>query len=1005
MTPNLTLSLLRRELAGSPSRSLRALPTRFVERIDSDGVRERLARVGIGSLLLQLEGILQQSPTSQLHRAQLVDVRVLVSDCYSRLCETSNKRELFIACQGDVLIVRLLLRLAASIAEDGALRNLAVPALNECIQILAELAITDLQQAEAFASQHHLLATLFVLMGDRQVVDSALTLAQELLSVGPDVFPLSTVPHLPELISKLSPRGLSLMGRALAVLLAKSAEQTMDGVPAPECVPPDLCASCANNAALLAMPKLLERIVALLRLKSPPPGLWGHMLAQLHSAPGLMSGWPEETEVGWERLSETSVPQMVVMLSPQHVLQPLRELIAGADDATLEVAASEATATMLATDGPTPAPGQTPAQGATPHVVAGILPGSLQLPSLQTALWSTLQADLLYVLWALMGGKTKQEAQRQLVGLGLLPVIRSMLERLDWKTPAAHQHGQHGAGCSCSPQSCLQMQLLRTLQAICEKESESVSYHRLLLLTEREAPTLSAMSLHSSEPRHAQQKAATDDPCESTAVEGSRSHAEPSAFGAEDGDSLGIAPVAAADIDGHEDSKVGTTSTATMVAGGESYAAGPSSDAPSNPASAALTHIANSMTTPACAPEGSVLRQVLTLLLEQPPNSVYILGLASCVHKWVQASTPAEQMLVAAHPGLVTFVLDQLLSPDPPAEPTLQVFFDLLAELIKFNLPLLKRLQDELAGVAKSDTGDVGDLDASPSERPSRAHLFVSRLLEYPVDASIFMQCVALTLSPESSPLRGKVVLASLGLAPPHPICAAAAGMPPPPAGSPPRLGPLANAFEGCIARMVHERRVTITRSLISAVQVAQVSVETMCVINAAIIFFLLADLEGRRLELLDAVSGFSTASEEAPPWPSAPSTLSRGGAPLSAVARTALVNFDKLLAFWNEVYHSHSCERKFLEFSSGVPFPRWQALVAALKRDLKEKLETPASRETGSPQEVEMSSILEMPGPFTTAALQQRSTGWHSATECADGCACGGVTVGFGFSQVGDCA
>ena len=125
----------------------------------------------------------------------------------------------------------------------------------------------------------------------------------------------------------------------------------------------------------------------------------------------------------------------------------------------------------------------------------------------------------------------------------------------------------------------------------------------------------------------------------------------------------------------------------------------------------------------------------------------------------------------------------------------------------------------------------------------------------------------------------------------------------------------------------------------------------------------------------------------------------------LSAVARTALVNFDKLLAFWNEVYHSHSCERKFLEFSSGVPFPRWQALVAALKRDLKEKLETPASRETGSPQEVEMSSILEMPGPFTTAALQQRSTGWHSATECADGCACGGVTVGFGFSQVGDCA
>jgi hypothetical protein len=59
------------------------------------------------------------------------------------------------------------------------------------------------------------------------------------------------VAALPSLLEQLSPSGLSLVGRALAVLLAKAAEQSMDGVPAPECVPPDLCASCANNQLLL----------------------------------------------------------------------------------------------------------------------------------------------------------------------------------------------------------------------------------------------------------------------------------------------------------------------------------------------------------------------------------------------------------------------------------------------------------------------------------------------------------------------------------------------------------------------------------------------------------------------------------------------------------------------------------------------------------------------------------------------------------------------------------
>ena len=275
---------------------------------------------------------------------------------------------------------------------------------------------------------------------------------------------------LPALLESFSPRGLSLVGRALAVLLAKAAEDTggEGGLPPLECVPPDLCASCANNAALLEVPNLLPRIVSLLRLKLPPPGLWGHMLSQL-PLPNLHPHLPSRASLAaddeWDGMEEAPpAPHVVVLLSPEQVPQGLRELIA-ANPAVLF-------------------PGLNLPPAMQNHADLG---GShLHLSSLQTALWSTLQADLLYVLWALMGAKTKGEAQRRLLGLGLYDVLQGMFDRLDWRQPPPMPHPLHGhaPGCTCSlhPQSCLQMQLLRTLQVLlCEKDADQPNYHRLML--------------------------------------------------------------------------------------------------------------------------------------------------------------------------------------------------------------------------------------------------------------------------------------------------------------------------------------------------------------------------------------------------------------------------------------------------------------------------------------------------------------------------------------------
>lgn len=461
MASSLFFSLRRAETSGRAARSLIELPRSICERLD--GARQARLREGekdsrMSVRLIELQHLIQRqrrrssSPSPNAMRELVAEIGVAALDA---------QRTSFLACRGDVLLLHLLHLVGQHAAEERF-----QPLINEIVQIVvrpprcepsrtartahlhrlrppssplrastpwarkrvgslalehacacaflpfpdaivvaapvvaqAELAISDGDLAEAFATDQALLSLLFRLMAHKQLVDAALTLAQELLAIGPDVFPLAAVPQLPELLTSLTPRGLSLVGRALAVLLAKAAEDSADGLPAPECTPPHLCASCANNTLLLNVPNLLARVVALLRLRSPPPGLWGHMLTQLPNTPlpntgphGLGAHWDEgEGDAAWERLGEAppAPANVVVLLSPDQVPPALRDLIA-ANPAVLF-----------------------PGLNLPPALQHGEGGSHLHLHALQAALWSTLQADLLYLLWALMGSKTKVQAQRQ----------------------------------------------------------------------------------------------------------------------------------------------------------------------------------------------------------------------------------------------------------------------------------------------------------------------------------------------------------------------------------------------------------------------------------------------------------------------------------------------------------------------------------------------------------------------------------------------------------------
>merc|ERR1719152_143401 len=100
---------------------------------------------------------------------------------------------------------------------------------------------------------------------------------------------------------------------------------------------------------------------------------------------------------------------------------------------------------------------------------------------------------------------------------------------------------------------------------------------------------------------------------------------------------------------------------------------------------------------------------------------------------------------------------------------------------------------------------------------------------------------------------------------------------------------------------------------------------DNMCVINAAVVCFLMArsnTADGDHLStLLHEVLDLHVKTT-----PCSPTTT-----PASKKA-TLASSFLKLLTFWEEFYNGHPGDRKVLEFSSGLDFEQWKNVVLSLR-------------------------------------------------------------------------
>ena len=357
--------------------------------------------------------------------------------------DAGSLRNAFIDLDGPALLQRAfaipLDRSHRSGDGESSLAKEVEDALCLSLNLLSDVCTADPRRTEGLSRSRGFMRNLFNFMRHPELVECSLGL---LLAAGDELFPLSSVDNLPGLVNSLTPKGLALFCRALAGIFSKGDDQaSFDGLPPPECVPPNLCTVCVNRAILLDVNVLIPRIIRLLDVRT---------------APAWLCPTEEPVVDTWEELNlGTARPDRPVLVTREQLPPGLERT-------------------------PISLPAHLHNHGGEMFVV--------RLSEFSSLAWKTLKADLLFVIWELMGGKTRLQTQQVLVEQDFVGVLGRMFAALSWATPTNAEGNPETAEPDgvCGPQSCLQIAILRALQAFCEKDGKDFHHHRLLLsATER----------------------------------------------------------------------------------------------------------------------------------------------------------------------------------------------------------------------------------------------------------------------------------------------------------------------------------------------------------------------------------------------------------------------------------------------------------------------------------------------------------------------------------------
>uniref|UniRef100_A0A7S2WD35 Uncharacterized protein n=2 Tax=Rhizochromulina marina TaxID=1034831 RepID=A0A7S2WD35_9STRA len=889
----------------------------------------------------------------------------------------------------------------------------SINTMNRVLSTLTELALADPDEASCLSQQPFLLPQLFVLMQHPAVLDGAVSLAQELLAAGPDFFALDNVMHLGLVVESLPPRALALFCRTVAALFSKPEPPSTSNLPPPECVPPNLCAACTNRAALLTIAGFLPKVLVLLDSPVPPRGLWPTRPAEI-----IAGGLPAAVSA-----SGTS----------------------GADvDSWDEF--------VQRSDGSTP-PGRDtmivlPADQVPPSLSAAPIGNGelviLRLSAFERELWTTLQADLLFVLATLLGNKARDQTQDRLIQHGFVEMMHNMFDRLDWRwTTPRHRNHHHRSGqdtavqalahlaaafgmgeppmegdgrgdededggdaggeapdgdrprvdVACSSDSCLQISLLRTLGAFCEKSNRGSTNHLLLLDEDTRVPLVHRRREEASRCRAI--AAAAD----GGGGGGGAASAEETGKGASAAEGMG-------DEDGGGGGGKEEDNTAWMASYTLPGGMSPESSLGSQPWRHRCIRRRQPQgpeaSTPAGTSGGGLLARMVQGIMSQPLSSPYFFEFAGALHKWTQGAAPEEQEALFRHQGFVRWLLQKLLAtplrhgaapeggagqsgaaPEEegsrehfgqsnPAD-IQQVLFDLLGEMVKFNEPAV-----ELLSLLMSN--------ASPSAEAA-ARRFFGLIENNMVNASVFIQSMELTLGATPKLLRRKLrrstvegpvgdegavqyatpdreaAIRGAALSPTLPalsikalkqlakdlgvwdatltekseIEAAILGTyttlcrhRPGEEGPRTLTGPYLCSF---IATWEGQRHRTALQ-LLKTLKPGGAQCTDLCAINATIILLTEAFSADSMPALVDGIMSCIRPGWD-PAVPEAAADTPAASVDLTIAPEDLAKGLKNAMDWWQRYYQHQQYEKKFMEYQTGVPFSKWVASVERIRAEV----------------------------------------------------------------------
>eukprot|EP00854_Cymbomonas_tetramitiformis_P006645 gene6645-7956_t len=256
-----------------------------------------------------------------------------------------------------------------------------------------------------------------------------------------------------------------------------------------------------------------------------------------------------------------------------------------------------------------------------------------------------------------------------------------------------------------------------------------------------------------------------------------------------------------------------------------------------------------------------LMTKILGVLMREPADSMFRFWLASCVEAFLRGSHQPDQAFVAAS-GFMHHLLDEILRGGFKCSVSLQIHFDLLGELLKFNRKMFTAFDHLLEG--------------------SKFDRLIEVTVTHLVDSNVFLRSAMLSLQRFAS-AHASGSDESAADTPGSPSTSASAED----AQQSGRINDRICSSATCafkLAAFLECNWQRLLRDLMCVVDRQEINQENICVINTALVFLIFAQRGGRLAHTLHVLRASETGA------PGGPNIIG---------------NFRSLLEFWVEYYSS----------------------------------------------------------------------------------------------------